>query len=109
MGRLLTLDGVQVTTVQFLQTWAKQPQAIYIGTDLGGYDAAKGAWAADYAYYASKGLYQNGDGYRNDVERWAKNRKFDILSALVRDKKFAPQGNVCGYDVSHYSLARPDW
>ncbi len=96
-------------TVQFLQTWAKSYEAIYTAHDLGGYDAAKGTWASDYAYYAAKGRIQNGDGYKNDVEKWAKNRKFDILSALVSDKKLVQQGNICGYDLTNYSLARPDW
>lgn len=96
-------------TVQFLQTWAKRYQAIYIGSDLGGYDAAKGEWAGDYAYYAAKGRLQNGDGYKNDVEKWAKNRKYDILSTLLSDKKLVQQGNVCGYDLTNYSLNRPDW
>jgi hypothetical protein len=96
-------------TVQFLQTWAKRPQAIYIGHDLGGYDAAQASWAADYAYYSSKGRLQNGDAYKNDVEKWAKNRKFDILTSLLSDKKLVQQGNVCGYDLTNNSLARPDW
>ncbi len=96
-------------TVQFLQTWAKQPQAIYIGHDLGGYDAAKAAWSADYAYYSAKGRLQNGDAYKNDVEKWAKNRKFDILSALLSDKKLVQQGNLCGYDLTNHDLERPDW
>ena len=39
----------------------------------------------------------------------AKNRKYDILSALLSDKKLVQQGNVCGYDLTNYSLARPNW
>ena len=96
-------------TVQFLQTWAKKYQAIYIGSDLGGYDAAKATWASDYAYYGAKGRLQNGNGYKNDVEKWAKNRKADILSALLSDKRLVQQGNVCGYDLTNYNLERPDW
>jgi len=96
-------------TVQFLQVWAKLPQETYYNIDMGSYNSATHEWALRYAYYATKGKAQNGEAYKNDVEKWAKDRKFDILSALLSDKKLAQQGNVCGYDLTNYSIARPDW
>ena len=94
-------------TVQFSQLWAesKYPPG---GTDPG-YGEVKNLWAARYFYYAAKGRWQNGDGYKNDVEKWAKNRKFDILNSLLSDKKLVQAGNVCGYDLTNPSVARPDW
>jgi len=94
-------------TVQFLQLWAHSAEPP--GGNDPGYGEVKNRWAARYGYYAAKGRWQNGDGYKNDVEKWAKNRKFDILSALLSDKKLVQQGNICGYDLTNYSLARPDW
>lgn len=100
-------------TVQFLQNWAQLPNNEMIekatGNGRRGYGAAKTEWAGRYAYYAAKGRLLNGDGYKNDIEKWAKNRKFDILSTLLSDKKLKQQGNLCGYDLTDYSLARPNW
>lgn len=73
------------------------------------YGYAKGKWADQYAYYALKGRWQTGDGYKNDVEKWAQNRKFEILSAILSNKQLVQQGNVCGYDLTTYSLTRPNW
>ncbi len=40
--------------MQFLQTWNRQRQAIYIGVDLGGYDTAQATWVSNDGYYAAK-------------------------------------------------------
>jgi len=94
-------------TVQFLQLWSRSSEPP--GGNDPGYGEVKNLWAAGYGYYAAKGRWQNGDGYKNDIEKWAKNRKFDILHTLLSDKTLIQQGNLCGYDVTNPSLARPDW
>ncbi|HKR58484.1 MAG TPA: RHS repeat domain-containing protein [Pyrinomonadaceae bacterium] len=96
-------------TVQFLQVWGGLKKSWGIegefGIDSTGYNAAKGEWAKRYAYFSAKGEVQNGDGYKNDVERWAKNRTFDVLSQIQNESK---TWILCGFSLSG-TLERPNY
>ena len=100
-------------TVQFIQLWSKQKrnQLLYIkyGIDTTSYESAQNRWDEHYAYYAAKGRLENGDSYKNDVEKWAKNRTADIMFALVGDPEISKRGNLCGFDLTNYSIKRPDY
>jgi len=73
------------------------------------YTDAKNAWLDNYAYYSAKGKAQNGDFYKNDVEKWAKNRTFDIMSGLMSNPNLMKAGNVCGYDLTNVDMRRPNY
>ena len=73
------------------------------------YGEAKWEWAQHYGYQIAKDEAQNGNGYKNDVERWAKQNKNAILKDLLNDKKFVQQGNICGFDIRNWHLETVDW
>jgi hypothetical protein len=100
-------------TVQFLQVWAdvrkSNVQYRRTGSSDPGYGVAKNDWAIRYAYYASKGLLKNGEGYKNDVEKWAKNRTFDILSQVSNTNVLSGHGlELCGFSL-YGNITRPDY
>ena len=78
------------------------------GMDTTEYHSAMGQWQSNYLYYAAKGKEQNGDSYKNDVEKWAKNRTFDILSQVRSDPKLSAQVEHCGFSLNG-AIARPDY
>jgi|GEM_PF-1178544 len=96
-------------TVQFLQVWAGLQQNPMLmgkhGIDTTVYSSAQSQWENHYAYYAAKGKAQHGDSYKNDVERWAKNRTFDILSQIRSESK---TWSLCGFSLSG-TLERPGY
>jgi len=83
--------------------------AMKLGDDFTGYDSARNAWQGEYAYFAAKGWFQNGDSYKNDVEKWAKNHTVDIMLKLLADPQLFKQGNVCGFDLTNVKLQRPSY
>jgi len=109
---LKTIVEVVSHTVQFLQVWAGlRPNMELLmkkGLDTTEYHAAMGQWQSNYLYYAAKGKKQNGDSYKNDVEKWAKNRTFDILSQVRGDSKLSAQVEKCGFSLNG-EIKRPDY
>src|SRR5437763_5024349 len=93
-------------TEQFLRLWDDLKQnriANFMkhGNVTTTYTDAKNAWLDNYAYYSAKGKAQNGDFYKNDVEKWAKNRTIDIMSGLMSKANLTKAGNVCGHDLTN--------
>jgi len=81
---------------QFLHLWGA----------LGhGYGFAKNEWQTRYGLAAAKAWWKTGEGYKNDVEKEAKNRVYDILEPIqARDKDMM----LCGFSLNGF-LERPDW
>jgi len=81
---------------QFLHLWAA----------LGhGYGFAKREWQTRYLIAGTKAWWKTGEGYKNEVEKEAKNRVVDILQPIQANDK---DMRLCGFSLNGY-LERPDW
>ena len=98
-------------TEQFLPVWANtqpSPKAVeYRGDFTVSHSQGVNSWVVHYAASAAKGFIKNGDSYKNDIEKGAKNKVFDILSPLTGRLRAEGKTDLCGYDILNINLERP--
>jgi hypothetical protein len=110
---LKTIVEELVHVEQFLQNWTHtepNPKTVeYTGDLTISYFKAQTSWKNRYINSAIKGLIKTGDSYKNDIEKSAKNKTFDVLTELrSRVGREGGEFKLCGFSL-YGTLDRPNY